>query len=196
MAQKIMIENLFKVFGPHPEKALELYKQGRTKNEIMEKTRHQIGVADATFSVGEGEILVIMGLSGSGKSTLVRCINRLIDPSAGKIIVDGEDVTPLSKRTPQISAEPFRHGLPKFRALSPPYSAPKCGVRTWNQKSRSRRTQRTRHGGPGTVGTDGMGRFVSRPAHRRHATARRTGQRLPWTQISCSWTRHSAPWTP
>jgi glycine betaine/proline transport system ATP-binding protein len=96
MAQKIMIENLFKVFGPHPEKAMELFKQGRSKNEIMEKTKHQMGVADASFSVDEGEILVIMGLSGSGKSTLVRCINRLIDPTAGKVVVDGEDVTRLS----------------------------------------------------------------------------------------------------
>lgn len=96
MAQKIMIENLFKVFGPHPQKAIELFRQGHSKNEIMEKTKHQIGVANASFTVDEGEILVIMGLSGSGKSTLVRCINRLIDPTAGKVIVDGEDVTRLS----------------------------------------------------------------------------------------------------
>ncbi len=96
MAQKIIIENLFKVFGPHPEKAMELFKQGRSKHEILEKTKHQIGVADATFAVDEGEILVIMGLSGSGKSTLVRCINRLIDPTAGKVVVDGQDVTDLS----------------------------------------------------------------------------------------------------
>jgi glycine betaine/proline transport system ATP-binding protein len=95
MPDKILIENLYKIFGPHPEDALKMLKEGETKEEIMEKTKHGVGVADASFSVKEGEILVVMGLSGSGKSTLVRCINRLIDPTAGKVIVNGEDVTRL-----------------------------------------------------------------------------------------------------
>ncbi len=93
---KIQVENLYKIFGPHPEKAVNLLKEGRTKDEIMEETKHGVGVANATFHVDEGEILVIMGLSGSGKSTLVRCINRLIDPTSGKVIIEGEDVTQLS----------------------------------------------------------------------------------------------------
>ena len=97
MTEKIVIENLYKVFGPNPEAAMELLAQGMGKDEIMEKTRHGVGVADASFTVKEGEILVVMGLSGSGKSTLVRCINRLIDPTAGKVIVDGQDVTKLDK---------------------------------------------------------------------------------------------------
>lgn len=94
--QKIVVENLYKIFGPHPEKAIKLLEAGSTKDEIMQKTRHGVGVADASFYVEEGEILVIMGLSGSGKSTLVRCLNRLIDPSAGKVFVNGEDVTTLT----------------------------------------------------------------------------------------------------
>jgi glycine betaine/proline transport system ATP-binding protein len=64
----------------------------------METTKHGVGVADASFTVSEGEILVVMGLSGSGKSTLVRCINRLIEPTEGSVIVDGEDVCALSTR--------------------------------------------------------------------------------------------------
>ncbi len=96
MAEKIIVEHLFKIFGDHPEKALKLYKEGLSKDDIMEKTRQTIGVADVSFTVNEGEILVIMGLSGSGKSTLVRCINRLIEPSYGKITLDGVDVTTLS----------------------------------------------------------------------------------------------------
>ncbi len=96
--KKIDIQNLYKIFGPHPEKAMKLVKEGRSKDEIMEATRHGVGVADVSFDVNEGEILVVMGLSGSGKSTLVRCINRLIEPTAGKVFVDGQDVTGLSTK--------------------------------------------------------------------------------------------------
>jgi len=96
--KKIDIQNLYKIFGPHPEKAMELVKEGRSKDEIMEATHHGVGVADVSFGVNEGDILVVMGLSGSGKSTLVRCINRLIEPTAGKVIVDGQDVTGLSTK--------------------------------------------------------------------------------------------------
>lgn len=94
--QKIRVEGLYKIFGPNPEKAIDLLKKGLCKNEIMEKIQHGVGVADASFTVNEGEILVIMGLSGSGKSTLVRCINRLIEPTAGRVIVNDEDITKLS----------------------------------------------------------------------------------------------------
>ena len=95
MTEKILIENLYKIFGPHPETALKMLQDGARKEEIMEKTKHGVGVADASFTVNEGEILVVMGLSGSGKSTLVRCINRLIEPTAGRVIVNGKDVTKL-----------------------------------------------------------------------------------------------------
>lgn len=97
MAEKITVENLYKIFGSHPEKALKLCREGFSKDDIMEKTRQTVGIADVSFSVNEGEILVIMGLSGSGKSTLVRCINRLIEPSYGKIYLDGVDIIGLSR---------------------------------------------------------------------------------------------------
>ncbi len=96
--EKIIIEGLYKIFGPHPEKAMRMLNDGHSKDDIMEKTRHGVGVADASFVVNAGEILVVMGLSGSGKSTLVRCINRLIEPTAGKVIVNGEDVTRIGKK--------------------------------------------------------------------------------------------------
>ena len=98
MEEKIVIKDLYKIFGPHPEEALKMVKAGRGKDEIMEKTRHGVGVANASFSVNAGEILVVMGLSGSGKSTLVRCINRLIEPTAGQVFVNGENVTELDKK--------------------------------------------------------------------------------------------------
>jgi glycine betaine/proline transport system ATP-binding protein len=96
--EKIKVEKLYKIFGPHPEKVMELLEQGMTKDEIMDKTAHGVGVADVSFSVHEGEILVIMGLSGSGKSTLLRCVNRLIEPTSGTVRVNDIDVTHLNKK--------------------------------------------------------------------------------------------------
>ncbi|WP_242662509.1 glycine betaine/L-proline ABC transporter ATP-binding protein ProV [Teichococcus deserti] len=93
---KIALRNVFKVFGDRPEAAIALARQGRTKEEILAETGCTIGVHDASFDIHAGEIFVIMGLSGSGKSTLLRLINRLIEPSAGAIEIDGQDVTKLS----------------------------------------------------------------------------------------------------
>lgn len=97
MAEIIELKEVYKIFGPHPEMAMKMLQQGMSKDEIMEKTGHGVGVADVSFAVQEGEILVIMGLSGSGKSTLVRCLNRLIEPTAGQVIIDGQDVTALDQ---------------------------------------------------------------------------------------------------
>ena len=84
----IRAEGVTKIFGPDPDSVLPLLKQGKQKDEIQAETGHVVGVNNANFEVGAGEVFVIMGLSGSGKSTLIRCINRLIDPTYGKIILD------------------------------------------------------------------------------------------------------------
>ncbi|HPI91638.1 MAG TPA: glycine betaine/L-proline ABC transporter ATP-binding protein [Deltaproteobacteria bacterium] len=97
MTEKIVVKNLTKIFGPQPGKAIKMLGEGFSKDEIMKKTRQSVGIADVSFKVNEGEILVVMGLSGSGKSTLVRCINRLIEPSAGRVYLEDIDVTSLSK---------------------------------------------------------------------------------------------------
>ncbi|RAH96948.1 proline/glycine betaine ABC transporter ATP-binding protein ProV [Acuticoccus sediminis] len=94
----LSVKNLFKVFGPDPDKAIALYHEGFTKDEVFRRTGMTIGVCDATFDVKEGEIFVVMGLSGSGKSTLVRMLNRLIDPSAGEIVVKGSDIAQMSEK--------------------------------------------------------------------------------------------------
>lgn len=93
---KIRLQNLSKVFGEHPQKALKMLEQGHHKAEILKQTGQAVGVANASFDVYEGEILVIMGLSGSGKSTLVRCINRLNDISSGHLFIDEVDITTLN----------------------------------------------------------------------------------------------------
>lgn len=95
-APKIKVEKVYKVFGKEPQRGVKMLEEGLGKDEIMKKSRLAVGVNDASFEVCKGELLVIMGLSGSGKSTLLRCINRLIEPTAGKVLIDGTDVTALS----------------------------------------------------------------------------------------------------
>lgn len=92
----IVVENLFKIFGSNPERAFPLLEKGVDKQKILEKTGLGVGVNNASFEVKKGEIVVVMGLSGSGKSTLVRCLNRLIEPTRGRVLIDGRDVTALS----------------------------------------------------------------------------------------------------
>jgi len=93
---KIKIENLSKIFGSKPEHGLELLKKGKSKSEIMETTGMAVGVDNASFEVEDGQFLVIMGLSGSGKSTLIRLVNRLIEPTAGSVMIDGKDITKMN----------------------------------------------------------------------------------------------------
>lgn len=95
---KIKIENLTKVFGKKPKKALELLKQNLSKDEILKQTGMTVGVNQASFEVQNGEIFVIMGLSGSGKSTLVRLLNRLIDPTTGSVWIDGVDLAAMGEK--------------------------------------------------------------------------------------------------
>ncbi|WP_225783263.1 glycine betaine/L-proline ABC transporter ATP-binding protein ProV [Xenophilus sp. Marseille-Q4582] len=92
MAKDIQIDHVFKVFGDEPKAALALVREGKTKQEILAETGQSIGVFDAHFHIQAGEIFVIMGLSGSGKSTLVRLLNRLIEPSAGRVVIDGRNI--------------------------------------------------------------------------------------------------------
>lgn len=89
---KISIRNLYKIFGPTPDIALAHVRRGMGKAELLEKHNHVLGLQDINVDIHEGEITVIMGLSGSGKSTLIRHLNRLIEPTAGEIEIDGEDV--------------------------------------------------------------------------------------------------------
>lgn len=94
---KVSCRNVWKIFGPHPERIKASLDAGLSKGEVLEQTGHVVAVRDVSFDVREGEIFVVMGLSGSGKSTLVRCISRLIAPTWGQVIVDGEDVTAMDE---------------------------------------------------------------------------------------------------
>jgi len=94
-AGTVVAESVTKVFGDPPERALELLAQGCDPAAIHERTGLTVAVCEASFHVAAGEILVVMGLSGSGKSTLLRLVNRLIQPTAGRLLVDGRDVCEL-----------------------------------------------------------------------------------------------------
>ncbi|MDC0249907.1 glycine betaine/L-proline ABC transporter ATP-binding protein [Candidatus Pelagibacter sp.] len=89
---KIEINNIYKIFGDDPDSVMDMVKNGSTKDEVLEQTGHTVGLDNVSLNIEEGETFVCMGLSGSGKSTLIRHLNRLIDPTAGEILIDGENV--------------------------------------------------------------------------------------------------------
>ncbi|PEN09449.1 ABC transporter ATP-binding protein [Longimonas halophila] len=92
----IEVRNLYKVFGDATDEALDMLRNGHSNEEILEQTDCTVAVNDASFTVNEGEIFVLMGLSGSGKSTLLRCMNRLVEPTKGEVLVDGDDITQMN----------------------------------------------------------------------------------------------------
>ena len=95
---KIVCTNIWKVFGPNEKNVLSNLDKNLSRSEVQEKTGHVVAVKDVSFSVQKGETFVVMGLSGSGKSTLVRCLSRLIEPTAGNVSIDNQDVTQMSNK--------------------------------------------------------------------------------------------------
>lgn len=100
MAQepKVRLRGLYKIFGPRDKDVLPHVRDGGMgKDELLARHKHVLGLQDINVDMQAGEITVVMGLSGSGKSTLIRHLNRLIDPTAGEILIDGIDVMGLSE---------------------------------------------------------------------------------------------------
>ncbi len=98
-AATLTVKDLWKVFGPRSEKIIGSPEADLPRAELLEKTGCVAAVKDVSFDVAPGEVFVVMGLSGSGKSTLVRCLTRLIEPTAGRVELDGKDVAKLSARS-------------------------------------------------------------------------------------------------
>jgi glycine betaine/proline transport system ATP-binding protein len=92
---KIDLQNLTKIYGSNPEKALEMVRAGVDNDTIRQKTKLVVGMRQVNLFVDEGESFVIMGLSGSGKSTLLRCVNGLIRPTDGQVLIDGKDIVTM-----------------------------------------------------------------------------------------------------
>ena len=89
---KIVCNSVWKIFGAYPEQTLKELDRSLSRAEVQSQTGHVIAVKDVSFEVNAGETFVVMGLSGSGKSTLVRCISRLIEPTSGSMVIDGQDI--------------------------------------------------------------------------------------------------------
>lgn len=93
---KLKITNLYKIFGNKGASFVSSVRDGMTKQELLDKHNHVLGLNNINLSIPEQKVQVIMGLSGSGKSTLIRHINRLIEPTSGELFVDGENVLAMS----------------------------------------------------------------------------------------------------
>ncbi len=94
---KIKVRNLYKIYGRDPSSALNIATDGIDKTEFMHQTNHVLALNNINMDIVEGNITVVMGLSGSGKSTLIRHLNRLIEPTAGEIFLDGNEVLTMNK---------------------------------------------------------------------------------------------------
>lgn len=92
----IAMRGVTKIFGSDPQAALALLQSGKSKAEVQAQTNHVVGLDNVSLDIERGQIFVVMGLSGSGKSTLIRHVNRLIEPTAGEIVVEGNSVLALS----------------------------------------------------------------------------------------------------
>ena len=97
-AVEISCRNIWKIFGPHPERIRQTLNPALSRAAILEQTGHVVAVKDVSFEVHQGETFVVMGLSGSGKSTLIRCLSRLIEPTGGQIIIEGEDMMAMDEK--------------------------------------------------------------------------------------------------
>ena len=93
---KIKISNLTKIFGPNAKSVLKHVENGMSKDDLLKKHKHVLGLSNINLNLKNKNIEVIMGLSGSGKSTLIRHINRLIEPTTGSIMIGGEDVIQMA----------------------------------------------------------------------------------------------------
>jgi glycine betaine/proline transport system ATP-binding protein len=96
-AAQVSVRNAWKIFGPQPERIMTLLEANASKGAAPDTAGHIVAVRNISFDVQAGETFVVMGLSGSGKSTLLRCLPRLIDPTRGEILIDGQDVAHMDK---------------------------------------------------------------------------------------------------
>ena len=192
MTAALAVKDLWKVFGPKADRIPGSEHADLPPAELRERTGCTAAVRDVSFDVEEGEVFVVMGLSGSGKSTLVRCLTRLIEPTAGTLAIDGEDVPACKTRCANCAA------------TAPPWSSSTSACcRTARSSTTSRTAWRSRAGQGRAPRQGRRGRrrgrprrpraAPPRPALRRPAAARRPRprpRRRP--RRSCSSTSRSA----
>ena len=170
-AKRIVVQKVSKVFGLDAQAGLALLRAGSGKEEILEKTRAVVGLHDVSFDVAEGEIpSSFMGLSGSGKSTMLRCINRLVEPTAGSIVVDGVEVTPSERQLLDSAAAKFGMVFQHF-ALFPNRTILDNVAYGLEIQKLERSAEPTGAAGDRGRRAQGLGEALPGPAFRRHAAA-------------------------
>src|SRR5471032_2471940 len=154
----IRVSNVYKIFGPSMTHArvIDMLRHGASKADVLADNGCNVGLNNINLNIEAGQIFVIMGLSGSGKSTLVRHFNRLIDPSAGEIVIDGENILSLNAAGLRVSAASRQHGVPEFRPVAACNGAGERGVRIACKRRTSRCSEPegpdlARQGGPGRL---------------------------------------------
>lgn len=176
---KLKVEDLTIIFGKNKEKAQELLDKGFSKKEILEKTGCTIGINKASFEIYEGEFFVIMGLSGSGKSTLLRCLNRLNEPTSGKVYINDDDITGKNnKELLEVRRTEMSMVFQKFGLLPHHTILDNAGfgleIRGEDKASRDKkRTESTRY-----CGLKWLRKPVSFATFRRNAAESRVGKSL------------------
>ena len=171
------MRGLWKVFGPKADQVPDSEELcGLSRRELMDRTGCTAAVRDVNFDVAPGEVFVVMGLSGSGKSTLVRCLTRLIEPTAGEVVFEGEDIRDADdKRLRELRRRKFSMVFQHFGLL--PHRrvvdnvAYGLEIRGMGKAERARRA----HGGDRAGRPGRLRELLPRPALRRHAAARRPG---------------------
>ena len=120
----LSVRNLWKIFGKGSDRVIGTPDADLSRAELKEKTGCVVGVKDVSFDVAPGEVFVVMGLSGSGKSTLIRMLTRLIDPTAGEIVMGGRGRRQGQRlRAARAAADAHLDGVPALRAAAAPAGA-------------------------------------------------------------------------
>ena len=193
----IKVESIWKVFGKNADRALNPENSGKSKGEIQSELGAVVGLHDVSFEVQKGQTFVIMGLSGSGKSTMVRCLIRLIEPTAGTIVIDGHDITAMTDK----ELMEFRRG--KIAMVFQHYGLmPHRNVldnASWGLEVQgipeSERYARTKE----VLDMVGLGGWEEAfPRQLSGGMQQRVGLARAWwwTPTSCLWMSLSAVWTP
>ncbi len=189
----LSVRHLWKVFGPRAERvpaSPELAALSR--RELLERTRCTAAVRDLSFDVSPGEVFVVMGLSGSGKSTLVRCLSRLIEPTAGEVFFEGEDVLRADqKRLRELRRHRFAMVFQGFGLL--PHRRVLDNVAYGLEVRGAPRAERERRAGRSSSSSGSRATSTNSPISSPAGCSRGSASRGPWpaTPTSCSSTSRS-----
>ena len=173
---RVSVRDLWKVFGPAASPYVGVTLRGKSKAAVQDELDSVLALQDVSFDVHQGETFVVMGLSGSGKSTLVRCLIRLIEPTAGEILVDGEDILSYSEEElTQARRQKTGMVLPVLRSVAAPHGDRQRGLGLGSAGSAAGGSACASGRTAADCRAGWLGRVPRCGPQRRHATACRPG---------------------